>query len=109
MYYNDDYMHYHLAGTHTEFRKYSPGNLLLYEAACWASEKGIKQFHLGGGIVENDSLFGFKKQFNKNDRLPFYIGRTIFDNNKYEYLMSVRKEHDHAFHADNSRMIQYRA
>ncbi len=109
MYYNDRFMHYHLAGTHTEYRKYSPSNLLLYEAACWASERGIKRFHLGGGIVEDDNLFGFKKQFNKNDRLSFYIGRTIFDDDVYRKLLSVRKENDENFNVDNNRMIQYRA
>ncbi|WP_026491179.1 lipid II:glycine glycyltransferase FemX [Butyrivibrio sp. XPD2002] len=108
MYYNDNYMHYHLAGTHTEYRKYSPSNLLLYEAACWASEHGIKKFHLGGGMVEDDSLFGFKKQFNKNGRLPFYVGRTIFDNEEYNGLLEVRKELDPSFNTNNSRMTQYR-
>lgn len=108
MYYNEQFMHYHLAGTRTEFRKYSPSNLLLYEAACWASERGIKQFHLGGGIVEDDNLFGFKKQFNKNGRLPFYVGRTIFDDNLYNFLLSERKKKDASFNENNNRMTQYR-
>lgn len=109
MYYNEQFMHYHLAGSHSEYRKYSPGNLLLYEAACWASKEGIKQFHLGGGIVEDDNLFGFKKQFNKNGYLPFYIGRTIFDSEGYSLLMEKRKTIDPSFDFNNNRMIQYRA
>ena len=108
MYYNDNYMHYHLAGTHTEYRKYSPSNLLIYEAACWASKQGIKKFHLGGGMVEDDNLFGFKKQFNKNGRLPFYVGRTIFDSDDYNYLLNLRKKLDSSFDTDNNRMTQYR-
>ncbi len=108
MYYNDKYMHYHLAGTHTEYRKFSPSNLLLFQAACWASEKGIEKFHLGGGIVEDDNLFGFKKQFNKNGRLPFYVGRTIFDKERYDYLLGVRKKTDPDFNVNNNRMTQYR-
>ncbi len=109
MYYNDKYMHYHLAGTHTEFRKYSPSNLLLYEAACWASKEGIQQFHLGGGLVEDDNLFGFKKQFNKNGRLPFYVGRTIFDEDIYNELLRIRKRINPDFDMNNNRMTQYRA
>lgn len=101
-------MHYHLAGTRTEFRKFSPSNLLLYKAACWASERGIRQFHLGGGITQDDSLFGFKKQFNKSGRLPFYIGRTVFDMEGYKRLLQVRKNLDVEFNIDNARMIQYR-
>ena len=109
MYYNENFMHYHLAGTRTEFRKFSPSNLLLYEAACWASKQGIKKFHLGGGITQDDNLFGFKKQFNKNGKLPFYIGRTIFDNNAYTSLLNKRKLIHFNFDINNNRLIQYRA
>ena len=108
MYYNDNYVHYHLAGTHTEYRTLSPSNLLLYEVACWASERGIKQFHLGGGMAPDDSLFGFKKQFNKNGRKPFVVGRTIFDKKSYDELMDIRKKLDQRFDKENGRMIQYR-
>ena len=108
MYYNDRYMHYHLSGSHTEYRKYSSGNLLLYEAACWAAEHGIEKFHLGGGMAPNDSLFGFKKQFNKKGRVPFVIGRTIFDEQKYNYLKNIRKQNDSTFEMDNGMLIQYR-
>lgn len=109
LYFNDKFMHYHLAGTYTEYRKYSSGNLLLYQAACQASERGIKKFHLGGGMEADDSLFGFKKQFNKNGRLPFVVGRTIFDNRAYTKLMHLRKEVDPSFDMGNNRMIPYRS
>ena len=108
MYYNDRYMHYHLSGSRTEYRKFSPSNLLLYEAACWASENGIKQFHLGGGMAPDDSLFGFKKQFNKNGRASFVVGRTVFDQEAYEKLLNVREDKDPEFNRDNGFMIQYR-
>jgi len=108
MYYNDRFMHYHLAGTHTDFRKFSPSNLLLYEAACWASRRGIEKLHLGGGIDPDDSLFGFKKQFNKNGRIPFFVGRMIFDEEKYRFLLEERKRLDSTFDMSNGRMIQYR-
>lgn len=108
MYYNKMFMHYHLAGTHTEYRALSPNNLLLFEAACWASERGIKKFHLGGGMSQDDSLFAFKKQFNKKGRLPFVVGRTILQPDKYDYLLGIRKELNSSFDENNSRMIQYR-
>lgn len=108
MYYNDRYMHYHLSGSDIEYRKYSPSNLLLYEAACWASKHGIKQFHLGGGMAPNDSLFGFKKQFNKNGKASFVVGRTIFKQDTYEELLNIRKEENPEFDINNGFMIQYR-
>ena len=108
IYYNDQYAHYHLSGSHAEYRKYSPSNLLLYEAACWAHKKGIKQFHLGGGMAPDDSLFGFKKQFNKNGRVSFVVGRTIFNHDAYEKLLTLREKKDKTFNRNNGFMIQYR-
>ena len=105
---DSNFIHYHLSGSDWEYRKYSPNNLLLYEVACWANKKGIKKMHLGGGMSANDSLFGFKKQFNKNGRVKFYIGRTIFDSEKYKYLMEIRSKSDDKFDMNNNYMIQYR-
>ena len=108
IYYNNRFAHYHLAGTQTEYRQYAPSNLLLYEVACWAARNGIRQFHLGGGMAPEDSLFGFKKQFNKNGRLPFVIGRTVFNRERYQSLLKLRKQADPDFNENNNRMIQYR-
>ena len=108
MYYNANYMHYHLAGSNTEYRKYAPNNLLLYEAACWACEHGIKKLHLGGGMSSDDSLFGFKKQFNLHGRCSFVVGRTIFDLEGYNKLLQIRKQINSEFDINNEFMIQYR-
>ncbi len=109
MYYNDKFMHYHLSGSYAEYRNIAPTNLLLYEAARWASERGISQFHLGGGMAPDDGLFKFKKQFNKNGRLPFVVGKTVFDKKAYDRLMNLRSQFDTSFDPNNNRMIQYRA
>jgi len=108
-FYNKDYMHYHLSGTLLEYRKLAGANLLLFEAACLAAKKGIKEFHLGGGLSEDDSLYGFKKQFSKPGVVDFYIGKTIFMEDEYRELLKIRNEADDSFNMDNNRMIQYRA
>lgn len=107
-FYNEEYMHYHLSGMYPQYRHLAATNLLLYEASLWASERGIRLLHLGGGIEADDSLFGFKKQFNKNGRLPFYIGRLIFDKEAYHELLCLRKKKDENFDENNGFMIQYR-
>jgi len=106
--FNEKTMHYHLAGTNWEYRKLAASNLLLYEAAIWACKSGITRLHLGGGLSENDSLFGFKKQFNRSGRLSFYIGRTIFNRTAYDCLLQIRKQLDPEFDINNGFMIQYR-
>ena len=107
-FFNEEYMHYHLSGMYAQYRHLAATNLLLYEASLWASEKGIRLLHLGGGIEADDSLFGFKKQFNKNGRLPFYVGRIIFDKEAYQELLRFRKKKDENFDENNGFMIQYR-
>lgn len=106
--YNHRYMHYHLSASDPAYRNLAATNLILYHAAKWAAKNGIILFHLGGGVTGEDSLFGFKKQFNKNGRKPFYIGRTIFDQEGYNYLLKIRKEEDPCFDENNQIMIQYR-
>ena len=86
-----------------------PSNLLLYEAALWCCNHGVHKLHLGGGVsLEEDGLFHFKKQFNKYGRIGFYVGRTIFDKAKYNFLCNQRHKEDSTFDVNNSFMIQYR-
>lgn len=84
-------MHYHLSASDQEFQSLAATNMLLYEAACWGCENGYKFFHLGGGLGgKEDSLFKFKKAFNKHSESCFSIGKKIFDQEKYDKLSSVR-------------------
>lgn len=106
--YNENSMHYHLSGSRTAFRKFAPTNLLIYEAACWGARQGIKFLHLGGGTSSEGSLFEFKKKFNPNGQLPFYIGRMIFDAEAYEKLLRIRQTGDFRFKPSDSFYIQYR-
>ena len=84
---------------------FAPTNLLLYKAALWGCETGCKTFHLGGGVGSGeDSLFKFKKSFYRNDDLPFFsIGKKIFDQQKYDFLVSMREE------TNSSYFPKYRA
>lgn len=59
-------------------------------------------------MLPDDTLFGFKKQFNKNGRAPFWVGRTIFDPDAYHDLVMLRKKLNPEFDENNGFMIQYR-
>ncbi len=37
-----------------------------------------KEFHLGGGVENEDSLLRFKKHFNRNGLIDFCIGSKVF-------------------------------
>lgn len=103
-------MHYHLSASQSKFQMLAPTNLLLYEAALWACENGYKELHLGGGVgAGQDSLYKFKKAFNRKEDKKFCIGRNIYDNEMYEKLIAIRKKTDNNFDADNSYFPLYRS
>ncbi|GKW45330.1 GNAT family N-acetyltransferase [Planococcus sp. NCCP-2050] len=86
-------MHYHLSASDKKFQHLAPTNLLLYESACWGVENGYNTFHLGGGLgSQEDSLYKFKKAFNKGSNSYFSVGKKVFDEVRYKNLMALRME-----------------
>lgn len=85
-------MHCHLLASDAEHQQLRPGNLLIYEAACWGCEQGFHSLHLGGGLgAKEDNLYKFKKAFNKTEDRVFAVGKKIFDQGKYDALMEIRR------------------
>ena len=91
--FSENMMHYHFSGKNSADPHVAKANgttVILCEAAKIASEKGIKEFHLGGGVggALNDPLFEFKKDFSKQTR-TFYISKDI--ENEPVYLDICKK------------------
>jgi hypothetical protein len=94
--YSNEKIHYHLSASDRNYLKLAPTNLLLHEVACWGCENGYKNLHLGGGLgSKEDSLYKFKKVFNKNSNTTFSIGKKIFCEEKYDELVRIRDIEDH--------------
>ena len=88
-------MNYHLSGSIREFSSYAPTNLLLYEAALWGCANGYRTLYLGGGVGSGeDNLFRFKRAFYKGELNHFFIGRRIYNAEKYDELVGMRTEID---------------
>jgi hypothetical protein len=103
-------MHYHLSDSVLEYRNLAPSNLLLYKAAVWGCEQGFKTFHLGGGVGSGeDNLYKFKAAFNKNSDYQFSIGKQIFNQEKYDELVRIRRESDPNFDETSHYFPLYRA
>ena len=85
--YSNEYGHYHLEGSNHAFSNMAANNLLLWKTADEFHKLGIKEFHLGGGYnsAPDNSLLKFKKSFSDNMK-DFYIGKWIFNEEKYEEL-----------------------
>ena len=85
-------MNYHLSGSLREFYSLAPTNLLLYKAALWGCANGCRTLYLGGGVGSGeDNLFKFKRSFYKGDLTHFYIGKRVFDQEKYNKLIGLRE------------------
>lgn len=92
--YDGNALHYHLSASRRAYVSYAPTNLILYEAACWGAELGAKTFHLGGGLGggSTDSLFSFKKQFNRKEDCTFSIGQAILNEKVYNRLWELNNQ-----------------
>ena len=87
--YGDEFIHYHLLGSDYEYLSLATNHFIVDYAIKWAKERGFKAMHLGGGYAGNDdSLYKFKKHFNKKGALPFYIGTQIHNRMIYQELSS---------------------
>ncbi|MEL6457102.1 MAG: GNAT family N-acetyltransferase [Cyanobacteria bacterium J06636_27] len=82
----------HLGGTIDKYISQSPFNYLLHYVRLWAKERGNEFLHIGGGIggSTEDSLYKFKSGFSKQ-RHNFMTLRLITDEEKYQYLINIRK------------------
>ncbi|MDD5457686.1 MAG: GNAT family N-acetyltransferase, partial [Candidatus Margulisbacteria bacterium] len=96
-----------LGGTDHVFFHMRPNDFLKYEIIKWAKEKGLKNFILGGGYGGDDGIFKYKRSFSPNGMCDFYIGKKIFDKEKYKTLtdMRIKKEN---FEENSNFFPEYR-
>lgn len=91
-------MNYHLSGSLREYSTFAPGNLILYQAALWGCANGYRTLYLGGGVGSGeDSLFKFKRAFYRGELNRFYIGKKIYDQARYDELVSMREPTESGF------------
>jgi len=81
------WLHYHLGATSEAARTTGASNLVLYEAARWAQERGFTRFHLGGGLGgRTDSLYEFKRRFDPEGISEAAVGKAVHDRERYAKL-----------------------
>jgi serine/alanine adding enzyme len=82
------WLHYHLGATAERGRALGASNLLLYEAARWAQDRGYERFHLGGGAGgQEDSLHSFKHRFDPDGPLlECAVGKIVHEPVAYRAL-----------------------
>ncbi|MTK11389.1 MAG: GNAT family N-acetyltransferase [Clostridiaceae bacterium] len=101
-----EYFHYHLSASLEEYLKYSPNNLLLWEAIKYGKSMGCKKMHFGGGLTDTteDNLFKFKSSFSKKHS-DYYIGKRVHNEKIYNYLIN---EWENRNNKQAKLLLQYR-
>lgn len=80
-------VHAHLIGTTIDYLKDSPAKLMVDTLCDIGKEKGMKFYHLGGGIgFKEDTLFEWKKGFSQYF-LDYYSWRFVSEKNIYLKLV----------------------
>lgn len=91
-FYKDSVIHYHLSGTKSEYLHLMPTKLLIDEMRIMATNLGLTQFNLGGGLAgANDTLLQFKSSFSKN-MTDFYVWKLIVKPEVYEKMIEKSKK-----------------
>lgn len=81
----------HLLASDRAYAHIAPNSFLVYKIALWGCANGYESFHFGGGVgAQEDSLYRFKKDFNKKSDNTFAVGKKIFDREVYDYLVDLR-------------------
>lgn len=88
--YGSENAYSYLGGTDSNYFSVRPNDFLKVEIIKWAKQKGLRNFVLGGGYGSDDGIFRYKKSFAPNGAVDFYIGKKIFDMEKYGMLMELR-------------------
>ncbi|PQV47682.1 carbamoylphosphate synthase large subunit [Jejuia pallidilutea] len=86
---DNDTLYSHLGGTHAEYFNMRPNDFLKIEVMKWAIEHKKKYYVLGGGRVNGDGLYHYKKSFFPLDKDDvFYTGRKIINQPIYNRLIN---------------------
>lgn len=84
---------YHLAGSTRTSGNIYETNMLIYQVGLWGNENNCVSLILGGGVGSaEDNLYRFKKGFDDKHSYQFYIGKKIYNQETYNYFVSLRED-----------------
>ena len=93
-----NFLYSFLGGTVLEGLKYGATDFLKHNIIKWGVENKYKAFILGGGYVEDDGIYQFKKAFAPEGIKPCIIGTWVYDPATYKDLINIRKRWERAEH-----------
>jgi serine/alanine adding enzyme len=87
-------LHGHLSGSNHDDARMGTSNLAIWATIQFAVDQGLRQFHIGGGITADDSLFTFKRSFGGSE-VQYGVSGLIIDDGRYHaHVQNRAKECD---------------
>tara|TARA_R110002033_G_scaffold2461_5_gene17054 strand:+ start:26 stop:1123 length:1098 start_codon:yes stop_codon:yes gene_type:complete len=85
-----DTLYSYLGGTLSDYFDLRPNDFLKIEVMKWARTHHYKYYLLGGGRIDNDSLYQYKKSFFPTDKdIIYFTGRKIVNKEMYDKLNKI--------------------
>lgn len=106
--FSEYYAYSFLGGTLKEFNDFRPNDFLKNEIIKWCNQTGRERFILGGGYHKDDGIYKYKRCFTPDPDVPFFVGRFIFDREKYDKAVNMRILSDPSFNNDTCYFPKYR-
>jgi len=85
---NNKYLHYHLGCSKTSHLNICPNNVLHDGVIQYGFNNNYELYHIGGGLLENDTLDKFKQQFS-NTTFDFNQCKLIYNSQEYNNLLQT--------------------
>jgi hypothetical protein len=82
-------LHGHLSGSNPQDARMGTSNLSIWATIEFAVDQGIEQFHIGGGITRDDSLFIFKRVFGGRE-VHYDVSGLILEPTEYQARVKAR-------------------
>jgi len=86
------YIYSFLGGTDPRYFSVRPNDLLKHAIVKWGVENGMEAYILGGGPEGKDGIFKYKESFAPNGEVPFRVGKCIYNDEMYRYLVDCRRK-----------------
>lgn len=93
---SENMLYSYLGGTMAAYFHTRPNDYLKINVINWARENDFKYYILGGGRMDNDNLYKYKKAFfPKDPDVIYYTGRKIIDAFIYRELVKFKNLNIH--------------
>ena len=106
---SNDTIYSYLGGTNSNYFNARPNDFLKVNVLAWGRKLNFNYYLLGGGRINGDQLYAYKKAFfPKDEDVIFYTGRKIINHDIYnELLLKTRNTNRERLKNENESSTNY--